>query len=280
VARAARWPLTDPLTDELEMDHRSPAELAAQLAALRAELADRPGRADVARVAAEAAEMRASAGDTDALRREINVLRNRLLPAREREIADLRAEVAELSRAHRAPAVPRDEAVPPPGVRALLSLARRAGDARDLLGALRCAAPILADELEWQAVFIWTGTPLRCVAAKTRPGLGAGPFEAQSWQGSLREGGAADLVRAGGRAQWISDTAIASEPRMQSAARVGLATAVLVPIGGVGVLEAFSSRYTPVDHARLEALSAAGAWLGALGQLHDRSARRRVAATG
>ena len=280
VARAARWPLKDPIADELELDHRSPAELAAQLAAMRSELAARPARTEVAAVAAEAAHARASVGDADALRRELNLLRNRVLPDREREIADLRAEIAELSRARREPVVPREEATPPPGVGALLTLATRVVTARDLLGALRCAAPILADELEWEAVFIWMGPPLRCVAAKMRVGLGAGSFESQSWQTTLRPEGPADHVRVGGRPQWVSDTAITADPRMQAAARVGLSTAALAPIGGVGVLEAFTTRYTPIDHARLQALSAAGAWLGALGQLHERSERRRFAATG
>src|SRR6478609_2757055 len=124
VARAARWPLKDPLTDELELDHRTPAELAAQLAAMRSELATRPPRNEVAAVAAEA------------VRRELNLLRNRVLPDREREIADLRAEIAELSRARREPVVPREEATPPPGVGALLTLATRVVTARDLLGAM------------------------------------------------------------------------------------------------------------------------------------------------
>lgn len=280
VARAARWPLKDPLTDELELDHRTPAELAAQLAAMRSELATRPPRNEVAAVAAEAAHARASAGDAEALRRELNLLRNRVLPDREREIADLRAEIAELSRVRREPVVPREEATPPPGVGALLTLATRVVTARDLLGAMRCAAPILADELEWEAVFIWMGSPLRCVAAKMRVGLGAGSFESQSWQTTLRAEGTADHVRVGGRPHWISDTAIASDPRMQAAARVGLATAALAPIGGTGVVEAFTTRYAPVNHARLQALSAAGAWLGALGQLHARSERRRFAVAG
>ena len=67
---------------------------------------------------------------------------------------------------------------------------------------------------------------------------------------------------------------------MQAAARVGLATAALAPIGGAGVLEAFTTRYAPLNHARLQALTAAGAWLGALGQLHERSERRRFAVAG
>ncbi|MGZ6644279.1 MAG: hypothetical protein ACXVFT_20960 [Solirubrobacteraceae bacterium] len=269
--------MKDPLTDELELDHRTPEELAAQLATLRAELAGRPARAEVARVAAEAAELRASAGDAAALRRELDLLRNRVLPEREREIAELRSEVAELSRHGRAPVMPPEAATPPPGVGALLTLATTAATARDLLAALRCAAPIVADELEWEAVFVWSGTPLRCVAAKVRVGLGAGSFESQSWQTSLRPDGTADHVRASGRAQWISDTAVAADPRMQAAARAGLATAALAPIGGAGVLEAFSSAYRPLDHARLQALSAAGAWLGALGQMHERTERRRFA---
>jgi hypothetical protein len=165
-------------------------------------------------------------------------------------------------------------------VGALLTLATRVGTARDLLSVLRCAAPILADELEWEAVFIWMGSPLRCVAAKTRVGLGAGSFESQSWQTTLRPEGTADHVRQSGRPQWVSDTAVTADPRTQAAARVGLATAAIAPIGGVGVLEAFTTRYTPLDHARMQALSAAGAWLGAVGQLHERSERRRFAATG
>ncbi len=280
VARAARWPLKDPLTDELELDERTPTERAAQLAALRSELAGRPHRTEVARVAAAAAEMRATTGDAEAARRELRTLRDRVLPAREREIAALRAEVAELSRARRVPAVPAPAETPTPGLGALLTLATRAATARDLLGVLRCAAPVIADELAWEAVFVWTGTPLRCVAAKVRVGLGAGSFESQSWQASLRAGGAADHVRAGGRPHWVSDTAIAADPRMQAAARVGLATAAMAPVGGTGVLEAFTTRYAPLDHARLQALTAAGAWLGALGQLHERSERRRSAAAG
>ena len=161
-----------------------------------------------------------------------------------------------------------------------LTLATRVVTARDLLGVLRCAAPILADELGWEALFVWTGTPLRCVAAKVRVGLGAGSFESQSWQTTLHAEGTADHVRAGGRPHWISDTAVAAEPRMQAAARAGLATAAMAPIGGVGVLEAFTTRYTPLDHARMQALAAAGAWLGALGQLHERSERRRTAVAG
>lgn len=277
VARAARWPLKDPMTDELELDERTPAELAAQLAALRSELADRPRHAEVARVAAEAAAMRATAGDAEAVRRELRTLRDRVLPARDREIAALRAELAELSRPRSAPAVPAPAAEPGPGVGALLTLATRVVTARDLLSALRCAAPIIADELQWEAVFVWTGTPLRCAAAKVRVGLGAGSFESQSWQTSLRAEGTADHVRAGGRPQWVSDTAIAADPRMQAAARVGLATAAMAPIGGSGVLEVFTTRYAPLDHARLQALAAAGAWLGALGQLHERGDRRRFA---
>lgn len=277
VARAPRWPLKDPIADELELDTRSPEELAAQLAALRSELAERPEHADVARVAAEAAAARASAGDSDAIRRELNMLRNRVLPDRDREIADLRAEVAELSRAKRDPVLPREEAVPSPGVNALLMLANRVTTTRDLLGALRCAAPIVADELQWEAAFIWHGTPMRLAAAKVRVGLGAGSFESLSWQATLRADGPADHVRVGGRPAWVSDTAIAADPRMQAAARVGLATAAMAPVGGVGVLEVFSTRYMPLDHARLDALSAAGAWLGALGQLHERGERKRFA---
>jgi hypothetical protein len=280
VARAARWPLKDPLSDELELDHRTPAELTAQLAAMRSELAARPEHAEVARVAAESAQIRASAGDADALRRELNLLRNRVLPDREREIAELRAEVAELARVRREPVLPKEEATPPPGVNALLTLATRVGTARDLLGVLRCAAPILADELGWEAIFVWTGTPLRCAAAKVRVGLGAGTFESQSWQTTLRAEGTADHVRFGGRPHWVSDNAVAADPRMQAAARVGLATAAMAPIGGVGVLEAFTTRYTPLDHARMQALTAAGAWLGALGHMYERSERKRFAAAG
>lgn len=155
---------------------------------------------------------------------------------------------------------------------AQLAVTRVLTDAAGLSEALPKIIRTACEKMDWDAGALWeadyAARTLVCLDFWRAPELGLGSFEDASRKQAIPMGsGLPGLAWAGGEPAWIPDvTAHRDGPRNASAGKAGLRCHLALPIRlgrkVFGVMEFFSRKSRPVDHALLQMLAVTGSQVG------------------